>query len=193
MSDLISMLDGIHPMSDALKSELIDKTSERRIAAREYLLKAGKICTHVHFIEKGLFRSYYDKEGKEVGMWFGKEGSLILVVDSFNDQMPSVANIQAIEDSVIVSLSYSDLESIYQRFPEFNLHGRLLEKHYHKLAVLDGFAIRSQTALERYQFMYETDLDLVLRVPDKYMAAYLGINHSTFSRTKKKFLKSRAW
>lgn len=184
MEQLLYFLSSIHPLSDDLKDYLFRHLKTQELSKKALLLKAGHICRNVYFIEKGLLRCYYDKEHHEVSSWFMKEGDFIISIESFYQQKESYESIQALEDSVLYSIGYNDLQSGYRKFPEFNFIGRILTEKYHELWAQQLYALRMQTAHERYQWLLKSHAELILRVPGKYIASYLGIEETTLSKIK---------
>ena len=182
--NLIAYLNKIHPLSDELAMHLQQTLRERKVAKKQFLLKAGHTCRDISFIEEGLLRCFYFKEDMEVSSWFMKEGDVIASVMSFFNQTPSYESIQAIEDSVVYSIEHRELEAIYRAFPEFNYVGRVLVQKYYMLSEQRLYSLRMQRSQERYDYLLEHHAELVLRVPAKYLASYLGITEVTMSKIK---------
>src|SRR5882757_6572563 len=114
MISLFKYLRSIYPLSEALRDHLEDIVKEKRLAKKDYLLKAGQTCTNIYFIERGLLRSYYFKGGKEISACFMKEGDICIAVESFFTQRHGQENIQALEDCVVHYISYDELQRIYR-------------------------------------------------------------------------------
>ena len=184
METLLQNLQSIHPLSVALVTYLQNHLKCRQIDKRDYLLKAGHICRNIYFIEKGLFRCFYLKGNVEVCSWFMKQGDVIASVLSFFNQTPSYESIQAVEESVVHYIEHRELEYIYRNFPEFNYVGRVLVQKYYMLSEQRLYSLRMQRGMERYDFLMQHHSDLILRVPAKYLASYLGISEAHLSVIK---------
>jgi CRP-like cAMP-binding protein len=184
MEPLLAYLNAIHPISEGLVNYLIGRLKTKALHKKEYLLKAGHICRQICFIEKGLLRCFYIKDGQEVSSWFMKEEDVIISVESFYNQTPSYESIQALEECELTYIDYTELQYIYHNFPEFNFIGRVLTERYYALSEQRLFSIRMQRAFERYEFLMEHHPELILRVPAKYLASYLGITEVTMSKMK---------
>ncbi|RYZ91073.1 MAG: Crp/Fnr family transcriptional regulator [Proteobacteria bacterium] len=184
MELLLNYLNAIHPLSDGLVDHLRSILKTRDLQKKEFLLKAGHISRHICFIEQGLLRCFYLKEDHEVCSWFMKEGDVIISVESFYQQKASYESIQALEDCVLHYIDYNELQDIYRRFPEFNFVGRVLTERYYGLSEQRLYGIRMQRSQERYDYLMEHHPELVLRVPAKYLASYLGITEVTMSKVK---------
>lgn len=191
MEPLLYFLNSIYPLSDELQEYLYHAVQLREIPAEHYSLKAGWVCDKICFIIKGIFRCYYLKNDEEVCAWFMKEGDVMISVFSFFDQVPSYESIQALEDSVVFYISHKEYEFIKKNFLEFNIIIANRLEYYYKLSEQRAFSMRMQNAKDRFQYLFNNQRELVDRIPDKYLASYLGITASTFSRNKARFFKEQ--
>lgn len=182
--ELLCFLESMHPMSDELKQHLAATLKEKRLTKKEYLLKSDHVSRNICFIAKGLLRCFYLKDENEVSSWFMKEGDVIVSVESFFQQKASYESIQALEDCLLYFITYDELQHIYRHFPEFNFIGRVLLEKYYMLSEQRLYSLRMQRAPERYAYLLEHHPELVLRVPSKYLASYLGITGQYLSMLK---------
>jgi CRP/FNR family transcriptional regulator, anaerobic regulatory protein len=186
MEEVIKQLNEIYPLSDELKEYLGSVIKERPILKKEYLLKAGHTCRNICFISKGLLRCFYLQNSQEVSSWFMMEGDVIISVESFFTQTKSKESIQALEDCLLYSLDYADLQYMYRNFPESNFVGRVLTEKYYILSEQRLYSLKIQKAPGRYQYILENFPVLLQRVPAKYIASYLGVSEETVSRIRSK-------
>ena len=186
MDQLLQYLDSIYSLSNPLREYLIQHLKVKELAKKDYLLKAGHISSNIHFIQKGLLRCFYLKDGNEVSSWFMKEGDIVVSIESFYQQKSSYESIQALEDCLLYYISYQELQYIYKTFPEFNFTARVLTEKYYTLWAQQLYGLRMQQAHERYKWLLENYPELILRVPSKYLASYLGITEVTLSNIKSK-------
>ncbi|MEJ7767440.1 MAG: Crp/Fnr family transcriptional regulator [Chitinophagaceae bacterium] len=184
MNEFLCYLDLIYPLSKELREYLAENLEYLLIPKKSFLLKQGKVCKHIHFIQKGLARCFYIKDDKEVSSWFMKEGDVIISVESFFKQQPSYESIQALEECELLCLTYDKLQTMFHQFPEFNFIGRVLTEKYYTLSEQRLYSLRMQRANERYAFLMHHYPELIQRVPSTYIASYLGITLETLSRIK---------
>ena len=184
MEELLQFLNSIHPLSEGLIAYLAIHLKTRTLHKKDYLLKAGHICHEVCFIESGLLRCNYQNREAEICAWFMKEGDVIFSIESFYQQKPGNEYIQALEETKLYFIEYSELMYVYQQFPEFNSIGRILTEKYYQLWAEQLYALRMKQAPERYKWLLEQHGQLILRVPAKYLASYLGITEVTLSTIK---------
>jgi CRP-like cAMP-binding protein len=184
MEQLLIFLESIYPLSDGLKQQLALILKVKELKKKAMLLKAGHICRHICFVEKGLLRCYYSVGDTEVSSWFMKEGDVIISIESFFQQKESYESIQALEDCILYYIEYKELQSLYREFPEFNFTGRVLTEKYYTLWAQQLYALRMQPAQDRYNWLLSGFPELILRVPAKYIASYLGITEAHLSVIK---------
>lgn len=184
MEDLFTFLTSIQPISTRLKQYLVLVLKEKEFKKKAYLLKEGQVCRNIYFIKKGLLRCFYVENGNEISSWFMKAGDVVISVESFYKQTSSKEHIQALEDTTVFYIDYTDLQFIYLNYPEFNFIGRLLTENYYALSEERLYALRLKKAVSRYRFLLETHPELIQLVPAKYLSSYLGINEETYSRIK---------
>lgn len=185
MEALLNYLDSIYPMGADCKEKLIMLLRQKHLAKKELLLRAGHICQHIYFIEKGLLRCYYFRNDAEICSWFMREGDVVVSVESFFYQKVSYESIQALEDCELYYISYKELQEIFKSFPEFNFIARVLTEKYYCLSEQRLYSIRMMRASERYEYLSGHHPELILRVPAKYLASYLGITPEMFSKIKR--------
>lgn len=187
MEQLLQFLSSVHPLSEGLVDYLATHIKVRDIERKEMLLKAGHTSRYIYFVASGLLRCFYLKGDAEVSAWFMKEGDVIVSIESFYTQQPSRESIQALEDSRLLYIEYNELYHCYRYFPEFNFTGRELTQKYYVLWAQQLHALKMQTPVERYQWLLTHHNELILRVPAKFLASYLGIGEVTLSRIKNKY------
>jgi len=165
-------------------SQFQDLLIERQIAAKTILLHEGEISTHVHFIKKGCLREWFNKDGKEITFQFFFEEQAVASIDSFLNNQPSLYTIESIEPSTIFSISKDKFERIYQFSPEFKEGFQdLMYQRFRNYANLFLSRIKDSPK-ERYEDLVLNHPEIIKRVPQHYIASYLGITPISLSRIR---------
>lgn len=185
MERLLQYLDSIHPMSAGCKEKLAIGLGYKEVPKKGVLLQAGRVSRHIYFIQKGLLRRFYIKNDVEICSWFFKEGDLMLSVESFFKQATSYESIQAMENCELYYIGYRELHEILGTFSEFNLIFRVILEKYCCGSEQRLYSFRMMRAYERYQYLEQHNPDLILRVPAKYIASYLGITSEMLREMKR--------
>jgi CRP-like cAMP-binding protein len=166
----------LHPVSFDKKTKIVD---------------IGEVATTIYFVTKGITRRYFYRGKQEVITHLVKESGLMGSVISFLTGEPSRYILETIEPVTALAISKKDLESLYLSDKKWEKFGRkiitafFLQTEYH---TLDNIKYSTR---ERFVNFMKQSPDLVLRVPQKYLASYLEIQPETFSRLKHLMVKEK--
>jgi CRP-like cAMP-binding protein len=176
-------------MIDSFSSEdisLFMNSLERVVLEKgEHFLREGQVSHHLAYIESGLAMYYMLNDGVEVPCDFGQENQWLAHLKSFTNRAPSEMYIKMLEDTVLHRLSYQDMIKLFTIQPKF----QGLKNYYTELSLIDltqhGTDLAMLPAKERYYKFMKEKPSLVNRVPQYYIAAYLGIKPQSLSRIRK--------
>ncbi len=173
----------------SLRSILIKK----RFRKNEIIFSEGKISNEIYFVTKGCVRLYYNVDGKDRTAFFYTEGQFICAGESYTYGVPAKENYQAIEDTDIYKFDKSSYEELMKVSSKFELIARIATEN--ELITCQNMiaSFVTKSAKERYVELLETNSDLFQRVPQQYIASFLGVSPETLSRIKKRvFAKGRS-
>ena len=184
---LIRSLSLITPLSAELQKAFSNYISEDSYPKKHLLLKEGQVAKRIYFIKEGFARAFYfTKNAKECTSWFMGQGDLMISVYSFFTQQPAVENIELLEDSVIQSMTWQQLQAIYADFKDFNYVGRILTEKYYIQSEERAILLRTLTAKERYERLLNSHPNIFQKAALGQIASYLGISQETLSRVRGK-------
>lgn len=161
------------------------KFKKIQLAKGDHFLIEGQISKQIAYIESGLVMYYKISEDTKIPADFGSENDWVTYLKSFSTGLASDMNIVALEETILFALSKSSLEELFEIQPKF-----LAIKNYYTEISLVKIAnhagnLASLNAKDRYyKFMNEYP-NIVNRVPQYYIAAYLGIKPQSLSRLRK--------
>ena len=156
----------------------------RTFNKKEFISKPGEIENYFNFLLSGLVRKFYKKGKEEINTQISFEGHLILAEESFYSRQPSEYYIEAIEPTKALSISFQDMEKVYNQNQKFEHLGRLIIVHNFLLKDKWQLQMVKMTPRERFINFVTKNPELLQRVPQKYLASYLNIKPETFSRFK---------
>ena len=156
----------------------------RKFDKKTKVLKIGETDKYFNIIMKGLARKYLMVKKKEVTIQLSTEGHMIHSEISFNLQKPSDCIIEAIEPVTFLSMSFDNIQMIYQKYPKTEKLGRLIISEMFIKKDQRDFKQLNKTIRERFLEYMNNHPDMLQRVPQKYLASYLNIKPETFSRLK---------
>lgn len=152
----------------------------------EFLLKAGKRCDNLSFVQSGLLRMFITTEDKEITQWISTKGYFSTDLSSFVFETPSRLSIQALADTEIYSISKEDYKKIGELVPKWHELEKLFIIRCFIVLEERIFSHLSMAAEERYAYFFENNRELFNQVPLNYIASMLGMTPETFSRIRKK-------
>jgi len=174
-------------LSDTEMEEFCNLFQQLTIKKKSFLLREGEICKFEGFVTKGLFRVYHiDKDGFEQVLYFAIENWWITDIDSFTNEKPSQLFIEALEDSEVLLIDKKNKEFAYANLPKIEKLFRVMTQKTHVALQRRMIDNLSKTAESRYIEFTEKYPQLVQRLSNIQIAAYLGITNVFLSNIRKK-------
>lgn len=155
----------------------------------DLFLKQYAVCNHICYVENGLIRIYYYKDGKEVTEYFAHEGGMFFSIESYFKQIPSYLMVEALEPTVLYAFPREALEKLCSRNIEIEHLVRKMLEGSLIISQKRVFSLLFESAQERYNNLLKSFPDIIRRVPSVYIASYLGITPETLCRVKTASLK----
>jgi CRP-like cAMP-binding protein len=160
--------------------------SEMKVKKGRHLLKPGKDCTYLAFIQSGCFRVYYfDTKGKEVITWFSFDEMVIGDLLGLYTTGRAQFYVEALEDSLLFKITKDDLEKLYTKYPIYREFGRKFAEEALTMLMQRTLSLHTKSAEDRYKELLQIP-QFMEKIPLKYMASYLGITDTSLSRIRKK-------
>ncbi len=182
------------PQLNAYWDRYLPYQKRMEVHAKKVLLEEGKTSQHYIFIEKGCVRAFLNKNGEDKTMQFFFENEGLTSFDSFVNNVPSLLTIETIEPSVIYLLPK---KYVMQLISELSLEPGFVQmllqmSAQRQMHYMNEFAsfIRD-TPEQRYQNLLQNRPHIVQRVPQHYIASYLGVSTVHLSRIKTKLAKGK--
>jgi CRP-like cAMP-binding protein len=174
-------------LSENETEEFCNLFQQKRIKKKSFLLSAGEVCKFEGFVVKGLFRLYHiDQNGFEQTLYFAIENWWITDIDSFTNEVPSQLFIEALEDSEVLLISKTDKEFAYTHLPKIEKLFRVMTQKTHVALQRRMIDNLSKTGEMRYLEFSEKYPQLIQRLSNIQIAAYLGITNVFLSNIRKK-------
>jgi CRP-like cAMP-binding protein len=154
----------------------------------EFLLKPGKCCNKLSFVQSGFLRMFVSTDGKEVTQCISTKGHFSTDLSSFIFDTPSGSAIQALTETKLYTITKEDYKKLGDLVPTWNEFEKIFIVRC--FTILENRIVRhlSMTAEERYIYFFENNRELLNQVPLQFIASILGMRPETFSRIRKKQL-----
>jgi CRP-like cAMP-binding protein len=184
MTSLFSFFKKFNPLSKEAEKAIAEICSIVTIKKNKDLQPIGHTCKTIYFIKKGTARIYYFKDGIDITESFFFENCIIARIESLFTGKPSRKAIQILEDAEIIAINANQLFKLYDVFPEIErLFRKIFEAAYvETVNRIEG--IQFHSADERYNALVIEAPNILMRVPLKYVASYLGITQVSLSRIR---------
>lgn len=171
-------------INDLTLEAILSTFKERTIAKGKLALKRGHIATDYFFVKSGGLRIYYIAKNREITAWVALENAFFTDLSSLRHQSPSRFNIEAIEDTILLTIRHDKMEQLYSRYPQWQQFTRQVWEDTIQGVIEEIVKYQSMSGEERYLNEVRQS-EFLRRIPLKQLASYLGITPTSLSRLRK--------
>jgi len=189
---LLNVINSAHPVSAGAIAYMREKIHLVQISKGTLLVSSGQHCDHIYFVSKGVLRGFVKQQNKDITTWITAENEVVTSISSYYQQIPSIENIEALEECVLISLHRDDMLYMYEHFPEMNIVVRIILEKYYQDAEERAYISRLTDATAKYHRFINTKSNLLNRIPLKFVASSLGMTLETLSRIRSRLSQSRS-
>jgi CRP-like cAMP-binding protein len=159
------------------------------VPAKKVLLKEGEISEKLFLIERGCIRVWFNNNGKDITFQFFFENNTVASIESFRKKFPSPVVIETIEPSVLWWIHKKDADRIITEISEIpalrdKFINLLFERTFDYMKHF--FSFIKDSPAQRYQNLMKEKPEIIRRIPQHYIASYLGVSSVHLSRIKNK-------
>lgn len=189
MVDLIENIKAYIPLTDQETTFLKELVEKRVFHKNDIIFSEGKVSDEIYFVTKGCVRLFYNVDGNDKTAFFYTEGKFICAGESYTYNVPAIENYQAIEQTEIFVFTKSKIEILLKKVPKFEIIARIATENELITCqkMIASFVTKSPE--ERYIDLINTQAELFQRVPQQYIASFLGVSPETLSRIKSRVYK----
>ncbi len=170
-----------------LLEQLATLPFSKKIKKGDHILNAGDVNKHIFYVQSGLFRVYSLNDDKEVNTWFVQEGEFITSLKSFHKEIPTNEYIQALEDSVVLTIRKDIAFMVLKNNHKFALFA--IDELFENLCEYSDQCdmLRYMTSEKRYLFLKEKKPKILNRLSQKHLASYIGVDSTYLSKIVNQF------
>jgi len=180
-------------LSEALLKRLYSCGKEIAIKKNHYLLQQGEVCQHGYFLNKGsLIQLFQHENGKEIvlGFYVDHVYAFLSSPRSYFTGTGSTFEIKALEDCSLIAFRKEDLERMAQEFPEFStFYHKITANALHNMYLFSAMRL-SLSAEDFFIYLMNNNPAFLQRIPDKYIARFIGVSDEWLCKVKKKIIKN---
>jgi CRP-like cAMP-binding protein len=184
MADFLQFCNQFSPLTEEATDELFKNVKTKTLKKGDYLLKTGEVCRHLFFINEGLAKLFFMKDGKEFINIFGIENRLFSAFESYLTQTPSNFMLMALEPTTVTLISYEEMEKLCKKH-------HCMETFFRKLVSIAATKMTrrisemlEENATKRYNQFVKENKAIVQRISLGDLASYLGITQQSLSRIR---------
>ncbi len=169
-----------HDELDVLESILVPM----KFAKGQMILSEGETCRHFYYIERGLIRQFYFKNGKQITEHLGEDRTIFMCIESLFREEPTRLQVEALEPTQVYALPKQKLEQVALHNVNIQILYRKILEESLTTSQIHADLVRFETAQARYKRMCKLNPQVVLRAPLVYIASYLQMTPETLSRVR---------
>lgn len=158
----------------------------KELKKKDLLLKEGRVCDFIAFVNSGVLREYSYQNGKEITVDFVGENQFTSDYQSFLQQTPSKQYLEALTDMELLILKKEGINSLYDKYKIWERFGRLIIEKIFCSVEEKRKQIIATSHDEQYRNFVAAYPQIIQQVPQYYIASYLGVTPEHLSRLRKK-------
>ena len=190
--EIKDFINNIYPLPETSIQKLLSHTSKQSRPKGSRLIEAGSIESHIFFVTQGIVRAYISVDGRKITFWIGAEGSTVVSLRSYVDNMPGYETVECMEDCVVYMLERSVLETLFLQDIHIANWGRTFAETEFVQTEERFIPLLCTTASERYEELLKKQPHLFSRISLEHLASYLGITPVSLSRIRANLSKNRS-
>jgi CRP-like cAMP-binding protein len=182
------------PFPKAKCAEFVKDFKRVEVPAKTILLKEGEVSLHAYYVEKGMARAWYNNDGKDVTFQFFMESTMFSSLESFRKGLPSMVSFETIEPCILWKIDKPTVDKILAEvYEDAALRDRFMDSIFERTFdyMKHFFSFIKDSPQQRYINLTKEKPEIIKRVPQHYIASYLGITTVHLSRIKSKILKEK--
>jgi CRP-like cAMP-binding protein len=152
--------------------------------SKTVLVKEGAVAKKLFYIEKGCCRAWFNNDGKDVTFQFIFEDQFASSFETIISRAPSWYSVETLEPVVVYSVGVDDFQQRMALHPHIReFYHRYVET---RLLFYQGLFVSyiKDNPEQRYKELLRQHPEIVQRIPQHYIASYLGITSVSLSRIR---------
>ncbi len=188
MNTLIHFLNRYTELSNKEIAFVEENILVKQVPKNHVLLEEGQVSTEFYFITKGCVRLYYLTNSEEKTAYFYTENMFVSSYESFTKQVPATHCIATLEETELVVFNVNQVEKFMSFSPKFEMLARMImeEELSANQYIISSFI--NKNAEGRYLDLLQNKPELIKRIPQHYIATFLGVSPETLSRIRKRIV-----
>jgi len=151
----------------------------------DQLLELNKICKAIYVLQSGVVRHFgLDGYGRQFNTWFSFEGEIVVAMESFVLQKPSMEGIEVLENCEYIFLKHTDVARLTDEYHAIETFYRQLLELYYIEVEQRLYRMQIFSAKQKYDYLLHNKPQFLRRLPQNHIASFLGITKETLCRIR---------
>ncbi|MCR5039139.1 MAG: Crp/Fnr family transcriptional regulator [Bacteroidales bacterium] len=156
----------------------------KEVKRGEIFIPDGIICRDHIYVEKGLVRQYYYKNGHDVTEHFSSEGDVVMSIESLYAGVTNHLLAEALEPCILWYINYKQFIDLVERSFGIARYYRVFQEDDLIITQHKADAFRFESSRERYERFVKEYPEAAKRAPLQHIASYLLMTPETLSRIR---------
>lgn len=188
---LITALRKDVTVTDEEAAYILSFFQERTFRRSSILLRTGEVAHEVFFVVEGALHQFYiDEAGNERTCNFTFENDFVTDLESFSQQTRSASSIKTLTETTCLVCRCTDVVTLLQESPATNTFFNKLVERIAAKSIKRTQALLSFSPEKQFLTLMEEQPEILQRVPQRYIAQYLGIAPESLSRIRKRLMSA---
>ncbi|HMR82553.1 MAG TPA: Crp/Fnr family transcriptional regulator [Niabella sp.] len=161
---------------------LIDKLKTKTFKKGDFITVPGQVQKELYFVKSGVQMSYFDADDKTYVIAFTYFPNLCAIPESFSFQTPSKYFLTCLTNSELEYITFDELQKLFEQSQQLERLFRRMTEFILAGMISRHIELHSLTIEERYKTFCQRSPHLLQLVPHKYIASYLYIDPTNFSK-----------
>jgi len=182
---IISYVENFVSLTEKEKIEVTSRFKEIKIKKRQLIVQPDFVAKCRYFVIKGALRAYVVGDaGEDHTIQFAIENWWISDYNSYINQQPANMFVIALEDCVLMQISFEDEQKLKALNHKFETFFRSMAERSTAFMQRRIITNLTKSAKERYDIFIKSYPKMVQRVPQYALASYLGITTQFLSKIR---------
>jgi len=183
LQQLRQFIFSVHPLSDEEWEHFSSIWQPFSAKRKTILTAAGETEKYLYFVTEGVQRAFYlGDDGREGTIVFMYPYSFSGVADSFLLQKPSKYFLETLTKSEFYRTTYHQIQELADRYHNFEKMMRKITNHTLAGVLERQIELQCFSAEEKFRVLLKRSPHILNLIPHKYLANYMGIDATTFSK-----------
>jgi CRP-like cAMP-binding protein len=180
---LQQFISAVHPLKEEEMEKFLTIWQPFECKRKTILTVAGETERYLYFVLEGVQRAFYiGNEKQEATIVFTYAPSFSGVADSFLTQTPSKYFLETLTSSRFLRASHKQIDLLMNEYPAVQRMVLQLTSFALKGVLERQIELQCFSAEEKFKTLLKRSPHVLQIIPHKYLASYLGIDATTFSK-----------